>query len=110
MNNEEIQIVKQTLEQKREKLIDTIEELKELVRPEAPDCAIGRVSRMDAINNRSINESALRKKKLQLANIELALRKVDQPGFGRCIRCGNTIPIARIMLMPESNVCVTCAR
>ncbi len=32
-----------------------IAEFKELTKPTAPDCAIGRVSRMDAINNNNLN-------------------------------------------------------
>ena len=101
--------VKEALEQKRFKLVKAIEELKELVRPEAPDSAIGRVSRMDAINNRSINEAGLRKKKLQLSKIDEALKLVDSPDFGKCIKCGKIIQPARILVMPESKVCVNCA-
>ena len=104
-----MQAIKDVLRKKHEKLIRNIDELKELVQPEAPDSAIGRVSRMDAINNRSINEAALRKKKLQLSKIETALKEIDQPGFGLCIRCGKNIQPARILLMPESKVCVNCA-
>jgi len=44
------------------KIIDIDErilEYRELTKPIPPSVAIGRVSRMDAINNRSINEAAL---------------------------------------------------
>lgn len=34
---------------------------KELSQPISPDCAIGRITRMDAINNKTIYENALRK-------------------------------------------------
>lgn len=107
--NTDMHSIKEALAKKQAKLIRNIEELKDLVQPEAPDSAIGRVSRMDAINNRSINEAALRKKKLQLSKIETALNEIDLPGFGICKRCGNKIQEARILLMPESKVCVNCA-
>lgn len=103
------QTVKDALLQKKDKLLKAVVELKELTKPEAPDSAIGRVSRMDAINNRSINEAALRKKKLQLSKIEEALKDVDSPDFGKCIKCGASIQPARILVMPESKVCVNCA-
>lgn len=109
MSSNDRQSIKEALIKKQQKLLKNIEELKELVKPEAPDSAIGRVSRMDAINNRSINEAALRKKKLQLSKIETALKEFGNPGFGVCIRCGNAIQPARILLMPESKVCVNCA-
>ncbi len=98
------------LQKKQGQLLKQIEELKELTQPEAPDCAIGRVSRMDAINNRSINEAALRKKQTQLTKIEKALNEIDQPDFGLCRKCGKAIQPQRIMLMPESKLCVNCAK
>jgi DnaK suppressor protein len=94
---------------KLDKLKQQIAELKELTVPEAPDTAIGRESRMDAINNRSINEAALRKKQMQLNKIEGALADINDPDFGKCIKCGTYIPKERIMLMPESKVCINCA-
>ena len=44
---------------KLEILDERIEEYRELTKPIPPENAIGRVSRMDAINNRSVNEAAL---------------------------------------------------
>lgn len=109
MNDSNREIVKEKLVLKYHKLKRDIEELKDLTQPEAPDCAVGRVSRMDAINNRSVNEATLRKKKLQLSNIEIALKEIEQENFGQCIKCGKSIQIERIMLMPESKVCIDCA-
>ena len=74
------------------------------------DNAIGRLSRMDAINNKSIIESALRKAEEKLSKLDQALKKIDKKGFGLCIQCEKPIPIGRILLMPESNRCVNCAK
>ena len=63
--------------QKIIKLKDDILKLIELTKPISPDCAIGRVSRMDAINNKSINEAALRQKKNQLKALEYAINHVN---------------------------------
>ena len=96
----------------REKIIDIrqqVMELKELTKPIAPDCAIGRVSRMDAINNKAINDNALGKKNQQLEGLEDALENIDEPDFGKCISCGVSIPIGRILWVPESRICVKCA-
>jgi DnaK suppressor protein len=103
------QQVKGLLENKQRRLVKQIAELKEMVVPEGLDSAVGRVSRMDAINNRSVNEAALRKKTMQLKSIEAALKDIDNPYFGKCIKCGKTIQKERIMLIPESKVCVECA-
>lgn len=87
-----------------------IDELKEVTKPIAPDVAIGRISRMDAINNKSVNEATLRTAEAKLNKLEMALKKVDDPKFGICIRCGQTIPEGRLMIMPESTKCVNCAQ
>jgi DnaK suppressor protein len=86
-----------------------INELKEITKPIAPDCAIGRVSRMDAINNKSINEAALRKAKIKLSGLKYSLERLDDDDFGICAKCGQAIPIGRIMLMPHSRFCARCA-
>ena len=81
----------------------------ELTQPVAPDDAIGRLTRMDAIGNKSINEAALREARNTLAKLERALKMIDQPGFGLCRECEEPIPVARLMIMPESDMCVECA-
>jgi DnaK suppressor protein len=88
-----------------------IEELKELIKPVSLDASIGRISRMDAINNKSINEDALRKTRRRLQKLEKIqeLARNSPESLGKCIRCGGRIPFGRLEFMPESRVCVQCA-
>lgn len=97
------------IREKIQKLEQEILTLKDLTQPISPDSAIGRVSRMDAINNKSVNEAALRKKQSQFIALKETVKKLDDPNFGKCIKCGAEIPIGRIMIMPESKKCVRCA-
>ncbi|MCB9223442.1 MAG: TraR/DksA C4-type zinc finger protein [Crocinitomicaceae bacterium] len=92
------------------KTSEHIRELKESTQPIEPDCAIGRVSRMDAINNKAINEAALRKAETKLKNLQFALSNVNDPDFGKCAKCNSQIPIQRIILIPQSRYCVKCAQ
>lgn len=87
---------------------DEIEELKELVKPIPLDASIGRVSRMDAINNKSINESSLREKKKELQKLERALENSESEKFGICTKCGDEIPFGRLEYMPHTTRCVKC--
>lgn len=87
-----------------------IVEYKDMSKPVSPENAIGRISRMDAINNKSITESALRQAEVKLAKLNQALNKVGTPDFGICTKCKQPIPLGRILLMPESSKCVNCAR
>jgi DnaK suppressor protein len=88
---------------------ETIAEFEELTRPIAPDDSIGRISRMDAINNKSVNDAALRKAKTRLAGLQRILERKDHDDLGICDRCKQEIPMGRLLLVPESTKCVNCA-
>lgn len=109
MTTEERKQLKSQIDKKILRLNRQIGELKELTKPVEPDCAIGRVSRMDAINNKSVNESALSKKQEQLKGLNLALQDIDDDDFQNCIVCGYEIPLQRLFIMPESRKCTNCA-
>ncbi|MFC4722978.1 TraR/DksA family transcriptional regulator [Geojedonia litorea] len=103
-------IIKSTLLSEILKTEKSISDYKELTQPISPNDAIGRVSRMDAINNRSINEASLRQAEIKLANLQRALSRLDEPEFGICLKCKHPIPLGRILIRPESFLCVQCAR
>lgn len=109
MNKQERNKAKASIKRSIEETQKDISKLKELTRPISPENAIGRVSRMDAINNKSVNEVALRNAINKLAMLESAIQRISHKDFGLCIRCKNEISIKRILLMPQSNRCVHCA-
>ncbi len=78
-------------------------------KPVKPENSLGRISRMDAINNKSVMESALRNKRNKLARLKTALSKIDNEDFGQCNNCGTLIQEKRLIFMPESDRCVRCA-
>lgn len=87
-----------------------IPRLKELIKPVAPDNAIGRISRMDNIVNQSVAEAQLSKAKVRVLRLTEALTRVDEDeDFGLCMDCGDPIPMARLKAMPETEFCVECA-
>jgi DnaK suppressor protein len=93
----------------REAITAELAALEAAAAPVAPDRAIGRVSRMDAIQNRGINERALRRAQNKLSNLELALSKLEDDDFGLCLGCRGPIGSERIMAMPEATLCVYCS-
>jgi len=88
---------------------EQIAELEELTQPIAPDAAIGRISRMEAINNKSVNELLLSKTRNKLQKLESSLSFVDHESYGLCRSCKVPIPLGRLMMLPESDKCVECA-
>ena len=87
-----------------------ISELIESTKPISPDDAIGRVTRMDAINNKSVAEASLRQAEVKLKSLERVIFQFDSEDFGICLRCRGEIPIGRILIRPESLLCVNCAQ
>ncbi len=85
-----------------------IASLIELTAPISPENAIGRISRMDAINNKSVNEASLRQTQQKLIKLQHALERIEESDFGVCTQCKQPIPIGRIMLMPQAVRCVNC--
>lgn len=80
-----------------------------MTQPVKPENSLGRISRMDAINNKAVMEVSLRNKKSKLSKLKAALVNIDKEGFGVCASCKNPIQSGRLMFMPESTKCVRCA-
>jgi len=110
MDKDNIKVITKAINEEIAKTELTIKNYKELTKPIAPENAIGRVSRMDAINNKSVNEAALKKAEQKLNNLSIALSNINDSDFGVCFKCNNTIPLGRILLMPHTRFCVQCAR
>ena len=102
--------ITQTILDEISKTEKSIEEYKDMVKPISPDVAIGRISRMDAINNKSVMEASLRQAEEKLRNLNKVLSQIDSKEFGMCMKCKQPIPIGRILIRPESLYCVNCAR
>jgi DnaK suppressor protein len=57
-----------------------------------------------------------REQEISLANnilerttqVERALERLDEGGYGWCERCGNQIPVERLAAFPAATLCVTC--
>lgn len=107
MTNEEI---KQKILDEISKTEKLIIEYQEMTKPVAPDVAIGRISRMDAINNKAVTESALRQAQEKLDKLNYVLSKIGSEDFGICMKCKTQIPVGRILIRPESMFCVNCAK
>ena len=109
MTQDEREQLKRHIHDRIASINDDIAAFKALSQPVAPDAAIGRLTRMEAINSKSINEAALRKARTTHALLEKALSAIDSKDFGLCRDCEEPIAFARLMAMPEATLCVVCA-
>ena len=111
MNATEIEEIKKTLIKEIKNTEKKIIEYSELCKPIPPENSIGRVSRMDAINNKSVLESVLRKTEKKLKELLHAKKQSEENiDFGKCIICNNEINIKRLFIMPYVKKCISCAK
>lgn len=104
------QEIRKKIHESIEKTEQLIEDYKEMTQPVSPDNAIGRVSRMDAINNNAVTQASLRQAEEKLKALKRVEQQIGTPQFGKCMKCGAEIPVGRILFRPESLLCIRCAR
>ena len=72
---------------------------------------VGRLSRMDALQQQAMAKAALRRHELRLQRVESALARMasDPEEFGICPDCAELIPWRRLARLAETIFCVGCA-
>jgi DnaK suppressor protein len=73
------------------------------------DNAIGRLTRMEAIQSQAMEQAVRRRQEQRLQRVRRALARIEEGRFGTCTRCGSDIPPGRLEVMPESGLCVGCS-
>ena len=109
MRQEEKNEIKETIERSIRTLEEQIAILEEKTRPIAPDCSLGRLTRLEAMGEQHVNHKIMDESKLRLSRLTNALLRVDKPMFGICIECEEPIDVGRMHIRPESVRCVECA-
>ena len=69
----------------------------------------GRLSRMDALQGQQMSIASVNRRRQELKNIELALKRIDNGEYGFCECCGNEIAEKRLEINPALTYCIHCA-
>ena len=72
--------------------------------------SVGRLSRMDAMQQQSMDLAKEERRAQRLAILTAALKRMDDGEFGYCLRCGEDIPPARLDVDPAVTLCIDCVR
>ena len=86
-----------------------IEQLRDSTQPISPDKGLGRLTRLEAMQDKGVNEAALERLRDESARLHNALVNIMSPGFGNCQNCGQEISIERLQALPASTLCMECA-
>jgi DnaK suppressor protein len=76
--------------------------------PVSLDEPIGRLSRMDAMQQQSMVQANRRTSQTRLNRIEAALRRHANDEYGLCMECEEKIGYARLNAQPEAPFCIDC--
>ena len=70
--------------------------------------AVGRLSRMDSLQNQSFAKGLRERESVRLALIQGALLRLEAGTYGVCTTCGDRVAAERLFVFPESGTCVRC--
>lgn len=70
---------------------------------------VGRLSRMDALQAQAMSQETNRRRAIELQQIKVALRRIDEDTFGDCLRCEEPIAMGRLEADPAATLCINCA-
>ena len=101
----------------RERLLAMRAEIEELASARAESQAtveldqsrVGRLSRMDAMQQQAMAKATAGRAETTLARIAAALRRCDEGSYGLCLGCDELINPQRLEIDPATTLCVECA-
>ncbi len=71
--------------------------------------SVGRLSRMDAMQQQAMAQAQVRRRANERARIASALERLNEGEWGYCASCGEEIAAARLRHDPSAAQCVKCA-
>lgn len=71
--------------------------------------SVGRLSRMDALQQQAMAQAQERRRSAEKARIASALERLDNGEWGWCVTCGEEIAEKRLRHDPSVATCVGCA-
>ena len=109
MNEDEIEYLRKQLlclKSKLEEEEEAVEGNKETV--ELDQAKVGRLSRMDAMQQQQMALEESRRRQNQLLKIGGALHRIEKSDYGYCFICEEEIDIRRLSFDPTYTRCVKC--
>ncbi|OOZ39324.1 hypothetical protein BOW53_12270 [Solemya pervernicosa gill symbiont] len=76
---------------------------------ELDQSAVGRLSRMDAMQAQAVSQEMEQRRTLELQRIKAALARIESGDYGYCLRCDEPINPHRLEIDPSATLCIQCA-
>ena len=106
----EVQIagLREALQEQRDNLEQLLRSTREGTQPVDLDEPIGRLTRMDAIQQQKVAAANRRTHDIRLQQVKQALAAIERDQYGLCRRCEDPIGYPRLEARPESPYCLDC--
>ena len=105
---DQLEELRQDLIALREEIALLLSSSREAARPVDLDQPIGRLSRMDALQQQSMLAANRRAAEVRLQRADAALQRLGEGEYGQCVSCGEEIGYARLKAGPETPFCLGC--
>lgn len=88
-----------------------IKQAEEAAKPvELDQTTVGRLSRMDAMQQQEMVKAQQRRRHNLLQKIDGAFKRIENDDFGHCTNCDEEIAAKRLDLDPTTLTCIRCAK
>lgn len=85
-------------------------QLKEGAPVELDQTCVGRLSRMDAMQQQAMAQATTRRIEVEKQRIQRALSRMQTGDYGYCVKCEEEISEGRLKIDPATLICIDCAR
>jgi DnaK suppressor protein len=108
LTHEQIQELTDRLEGLRAELAQTLQSVRNSGKPVDLGLPIGRISRMDAIQQQHMAQAGAAAQEQRIQQIDAALSATAAGTYGCCRRCEEPIGYQRLRARPETPFCLRC--
>ncbi len=108
LTSQQIAELKKRLLEKRDELEKLVADAAAGAKPVSLDQPIGRLSRMDALQQQSMSQASREAAMQGLEQVRAALHRIASGDYGFCIACEEGIDPARLRARPEAPLCLDC--
>ena len=109
MDAQQLEKYRRQLEALAARVRDDLEGISEQAGVVELDTAIGRLARMDAMQDQQMALELKRRQEQQLQRIGRALKAIAKGNYGLCGKCRKPIAAERLDVQPDAVMCARCA-
>lgn len=108
LQDDELRTLRELLDHQRSNLEQRLSAIRTETQPVGLDLPIGRLSRMDAIQQQSMASGQRGRIEQDLQKVRAALLRLEQRTYGACLRCHESISYERLRIQPVAPLCFAC--